>query len=58
VPQDGGHDDVPERPRGHLVANPLQGEQAGAGDLLLQRERVAEGEEGILGAVYDERRGT
>src|SRR5215211_3193703 len=56
VLQYGGHDNVPESPRGHLVAHPLQGEQLGAGDLLRQRNRVAVGVHGILGAVYDERR--
>src|SRR5215210_9303443 len=57
VPQYGGHDDVPEIPRGHPVAHPLQGEQLGAGNLLRQRNRVAVGEHGILCAVYYERRG-
>src|SRR3712207_2468042 len=53
----GGHDDVPESPMGYPVAHPLQGEQLGAGNLLRQHNRVAVGEHGILGAVYDERRG-
>src|ERR671911_841860 len=54
--QDGGHDDVPQSPRGHLVAHPLQSEQLGARNLLRQRNRVAVGIHGVLGAVYDERR--
>src|SRR5918994_1478528 len=57
VPQYGGHDNVPESPRGHLVAHPLQGEQLGPRNLLRQRNRVAVGIHRILGAVYDERRG-
>src|SRR5918994_223898 len=56
VPQYGGHDDVPEGPMGHFVAHPLQGEQLGARYLLRQRNRVAVGIHGVLGAVYDERR--
>src|SRR3712207_7705824 len=52
----GGHDDVPESPMGHLVAHPLQGEQRGSRNLLRQRNRVAVGVHGVLGAVYDERR--
>src|SRR5215212_6928396 len=57
VPQYDGHDDVPEIPRGYLVTHPLQGEQPGARNLLRQRNRVAVRVHGILGAVYDERRG-
>src|SRR5215217_3270958 len=57
VSQYGRHDDVPEIPRGHPVAHPLQGEQLGAGNLLRQHNRVAVGVHGILCAVYDERRG-
>ena len=56
VPQYGGHDDVPQSPMGHFVANPLQGEQLGASNLLRQRNRVGVGVHGILGTVYDERR--
>src|ERR671911_1723402 len=56
VLQYGGHDDAPESPRGHLVANPLQSEQLGSSNLLRQRNRVAVGVHGILGAVYDQRR--
>src|SRR5215210_967450 len=56
VPQYGAHDDVPESPMGHLVAHPLQSEQLGSSNLLRQRNRVAIGIHGILGAVYDERR--
>src|SRR5829696_9406147 len=56
VPQYGWHDDVPESTMGHLVANPLQGEQLGARNLLRQRNRVGVGVDGVLGAVYDERR--
>src|SRR5829696_352608 len=56
VLQDGGHDNVPESPRGHLVAHPLQSEQLGSSNLLRQRNRVAVGVHGVLGAVYDERR--
>ena len=41
VPQDCGHDGVPEIPRGHLVTHPLQGEQPGAGDLLRERDPEA-----------------
>src|SRR5215210_2690708 len=41
---------------GHLVAHPLQSEQLGSSNLLRQRNRVAVGVHGILGAVYDERR--
>jgi hypothetical protein len=40
---------------GHLVAHPLQSEQLGASNLLGQRNRVAVGVDGVLGAVYDER---
>src|SRR3712207_3137429 len=58
VLQYGGHDDVPENPRGGLVAKPLQREQLGAGNLLRQRNRVAVGVHGILCAVYDERQGS
>src|SRR5215217_7492725 len=58
VLQYGGHDDVPQSPRGHLVAHSLQGEQPGARDLLRQRNRVAVGKNGVLGAVYDQRRST
>src|SRR5829696_1702376 len=54
VPQYGGHDNVPEIPRGHLVAHPLQSEQLGSSNLLRQRNRVAVGIHGVLGAVYDE----
>src|SRR5215218_7176828 len=57
VLQYGGHDNVPEIPRGYLVAHPLQSEQPGSSNLLRQRNRVAVGVHGILGAVYDERRG-
>src|SRR5215208_1796584 len=57
VSQYGGHDDVPQIPRGYLVTHPLQGEQPGARNLLSQRNRVAVRVHGILGAVYDERRG-
>src|SRR5918994_1335247 len=56
VPQYGGRDNVPESPRGHLVAHPLQREQLGARNLLRQRNRVAVGVHGVLGALYDERR--
>src|ERR671911_1104061 len=56
VLQYGAHDNVPESPRGHLVANPLQSEQLGSSNLLRQRNRVAIGVYGVLGAVYDERR--
>src|SRR5215212_852677 len=56
VPQYGGHDDVPESPRGHLVAHLLQSEQLGTGNLLRQCNRVAVGIHGVLSAVYDERR--
>src|SRR5215212_4439938 len=56
VPQYGGNDDVPKFPRGHFVANPLQGEPPGARNLLRQRNRVGVGVHGVLGAVYDERR--
>src|SRR5215211_7519521 len=56
VPQYGVDDDVPGR-RGQLVARVLKGEEVGAGNLLLQRERVAEGKHGVLGAVNHERRG-
>src|SRR5215203_4879663 len=56
VLQDGGHDNVPESSRGHLVAHPLQSEQLGSSNLLRQRNRVAVGIHGVLGAVYDERR--
>src|SRR5918994_4915259 len=55
VLQYGWHDNVPESPRGHLVAHPLQGEQLGARNLLRQRNRVAVAVHGVLGAVYDER---
>src|ERR687898_574959 len=51
-----GHDNVPQSPRGHLVAYPLQSEQLGARNLLRQRNRVAVGIHGVLGALYDERR--
>src|ERR671914_2008456 len=57
VLQDGGHDNVPESPRGHLVAHPLQSEQLDSRNLLRQRNRVAVGVHGILAAVYDQRRG-
>src|SRR5215203_4040140 len=57
VSQYGRHDDVPEIPRRHLVTHTLQREQLGTRDLLRQRNRVAVGVHGILGAVYDERRG-
>src|SRR5215208_8204714 len=56
VLQYGGHDDVPEIPRGYLVAHPLQSEQLGARNLLRQRNRVAVRVHGVLDAVYDERR--
>src|SRR5829696_7693546 len=56
VPQYGGHDNVPQSPMGHFVAHPLQGEQLGSSNLLRQRNRVAVGIHGVLGAVYDERR--
>src|SRR5215213_6769476 len=56
VLQYGGHDNVPQSPRGHLVAHPLQSEQLGSSNLLRQRNRVAVGVHGVLGAVYDERR--
>src|SRR5215211_3980343 len=56
VLQYGGHDDVPETPRGYLVAHPLQGEQLGARNLLRQRNRVTVRVHGVLGAVYDQRR--
>ena len=56
VLQYGRHDDVPESPMGHFVSHPLQGEQLGAGNLLRQRNRVAVGVHGVLGAVNDERR--
>jgi hypothetical protein len=56
VLQYGGHDNVPQSPRGHLVAHPLQSEQLGSSNLLRQRNRVAVGIHGVLGAVYDERR--
>src|SRR5919107_1368289 len=55
-PQYGGHDNIPQSPRGHFMAHPLQGEQLGARNLLRQRNRVAVGVHGVLGAVYDERR--
>src|SRR5215204_144695 len=54
--QYGGRDNVPESPRGHLVAHPLQSEQLGSSNLLRQRNRVVVGVHGVLGAVYDERR--
>ena len=57
VLQYGRHDNVPQSPRGHLVAHPLQSEQLGARNLLRQGNRVAVGVHGVLGAVYDERRG-
>src|SRR5829696_6498743 len=57
VPQYGGHHNVPVSPRGHLVAHPLHSEQPSARYLLRQRNRVAVRVHGILGAVYDERRG-
>ena len=38
------------------MAHPLQSEQLGARNLLRQRNRVAVGVHGVLGAVYDERR--
>jgi hypothetical protein len=56
VPQYGGRDNVPESPMGHFVAHPLQREQLGARNLLRQRNRVAVGVHGVLGALYDERR--
>src|SRR3712207_698301 len=43
-------------PRGPPVAHPPQSEQLGAGNFLRQRNRVAVGVHGVLGAVYDERR--
>ena len=46
----------PRDPEGHLVAHPLQSEQLGARNLLRQRNRIAVGVHGVLGAVYDERR--
>src|SRR5215218_10583619 len=58
VPQYGGHHDVPESPRGHLVAHPLQGEQLGTGNLLRQRNCVGVGVHGIVATVYYERRGS
>ena len=54
VPQYGGRDNVPESPMGHFVAHPLQREQLGARYLLRQRNRVAVGVHGVLGALYDE----
>src|SRR5918993_4314865 len=56
VLQYGGHDNVPQSPRGHFVAHPLQSEQLGSSNLLRQRNRVAVGVHGVLRAVYDERR--
>src|ERR687894_734596 len=57
VLQYGGHDNVPESPRGHLVAHPLQSEQLDSRNLLRHRNRFAVVLHGVLGAVYDERRG-
>src|SRR5215203_1796964 len=56
VLQYGGHDNVPESPRGYLVAHPLQSEQLGSSNLLCQRNRVAVEIHGVFGAMYDERR--
>src|SRR3712207_8119426 len=41
-------------PMGHPVAHPPQSEQLGAGNFLRQRNRVAVGVHGVLGAVRSE----
>src|ERR687897_742018 len=58
VLQYGGHDNIPQSPRGDPVGPPPQSEQLGSTNLLRQCNRVVVGVHGVLGAVYDERRDT
>ena len=55
VVQDRRHDPVPGPP-GVLVADAVQDQKRGSGDLARERLAVAEREHGIVGAVDDERR--
>ena len=50
VLEDRRYDLVPHRPRGHLVAHPLEEEKLGAGDLARERLGVALREERVFGA--------